>query len=140
MTRLEEDDPVRFRLLETLRDFGRQRIAETCELADLQQRHADWYRRRVNDAAADWFSPRQVIWMKRLEQEGLNLLAALEFSLTHSPETALDIASTVHPFGVARGALTETHRWLDRVLAASPPAPTMQRVRALYGSAMVAAL
>jgi len=140
VTRLDEDGAVRFRLLETLRDYGRERIDESREFAELQRRHAEWYRRLVNEAADDWFSPRQVEWMKRLEQEGRNLLAALEFSLTDSPETALDIAGTVHPFGIARGALTETRRWLDRTLAATPPAPTTSRVSALYGAAMIAAL
>jgi non-specific serine/threonine protein kinase len=140
VTRLEEGDTVRFRLLETLRDYGRERIDEIGDFAELQRRHAQWYRRLVNDAAADWFSPRQVDWMKRLELEGRNLLAALEFSVTHSPETALDIAGTIHPFGIARGALAETRRWLDRVLAAAPPAPTTPRISALYGATMVAAL
>jgi non-specific serine/threonine protein kinase len=78
--------------------------------------------------------------MKRLEREGLNLLAALKFSLTNSPEVALDIAGTIHPFGIARGALTETRRWLDRALAATPSAPTISRITALYGDAMIAAL
>jgi predicted ATPase len=140
VTRLEDGDTVRFRLIETLRDYGRERIEETGDFVELQRRHAEWYRRLVHDAAADWFGPRQVEWMKRLELEGLNLLAALEFSLIHSADTALDIVGTVHPFGIARGALTETRRWLDRVLAVAPPVPTMQRVRALYGGTMVAAL
>ncbi len=140
VTRTEAGDTVRFRLLETLRDYGRQRIEQTTEFTELRRRHADWYRRVVHDAAADWFGPRQVGWMKRLERDGLNILAALEFSVTDSPETALDIAGTVHPFGLARGALTETRRWLDRALDAAPPAPTTARIAALYGSAMVAAL
>jgi predicted ATPase len=138
--RLEVGDTVRFRLLETLRDYGRERIDEIGDVAELQRRHAEWYRRLVHDAAADWFSPRQVDWMKRLELEGLNIIAALEFSLSQSPEMALDIAGTIHPFGIARGALTLTRLWLDRVLAAAPPAPTIERIRALYGGAMVAAL
>ncbi|HET6732226.1 MAG TPA: protein kinase [Mycobacterium sp.] len=140
VTRLDTGDTVRFRLLETLRDYGRERIGDSRELAELQRRHAEWYRRLVNQAAGDWFGPRQVDWMKRLEREGLNLLAALEFSVVDSPQTALDITGTVHHFGIARGALTETRRWLDRALAATPSAPTAQRIKALYGCVMIAAL
>ena len=140
VTRTDASDTVRFRLLETLRDYGRQRIEHTDELTALRRRHVEWYQELVHDAAADWFGPRQVEWMKRLELEGLNLLAALEFSLTDSPEVALDIAGTIHPFGIARGALTETRRWLDRALAATPSAPTTSRITALYGDAMVSAL
>ena len=53
-------------------------------------------------------------------------------SLTDSPETALEIAGTIHPFGLARGAHTETCRWLDRALDNSPSAPTLERIGALY--------
>ncbi|HJT90785.1 MAG TPA: protein kinase, partial [Mycobacterium sp.] len=140
VTRLDRGSSVRFRLLETLRDYGRERIDDARELTELQRRHAEWYRRLVNDAAADWFSPLQVKWIKRLEQEGRNLLAALEFSLNDCPETALDIAGAVHPFGIARGALTETRRWLNLALDATPSVPTTQRIKALYGATMIAAL
>lgn len=128
------------RLLETLRDYGRDQIGQTDRYPELRRRHADWYRRLVRDAQADWFSPRQVQWMQRMEREGPNIRAALEFSLTDSPATALEIAGTVHPFAIVRGRLTETRRWLDRSLAATPPNPTMDRIRALYGATMAAAL
>jgi non-specific serine/threonine protein kinase len=140
VSRTEASDTVRFRLLETLRDYGRQRIEQADELTALRRRHADWCRELVHDAAADWFGPRQVEWMKRLEREGLNILAAIEFSLTDSPEKALDIVGTAHPFGIARGALTETRHGLERALHASQSAPTTSRVAALYGVIMVAAL
>jgi non-specific serine/threonine protein kinase len=140
LIRTDSGGVARYRMLETLRDFGRDRIEDTGELTRLRRRHAEWYQRLINEAQADWVSPRQVEWMKRLEREGLNIRAALEFSLTDSPETALDMAGAIHPFGIARGVLTETRRWLDGTLAATAPAPTMRRMRALYGTAMIAAL
>jgi predicted ATPase len=140
LIRTESHGAVRFRLLETLRDYGRERIEQTEDYPNLRRRHADWYRRLMNDAAADWLSPRQVQWMQRLERDGLNVRAALEFSLADSPATALEMAGTIHPFGIARGALSETRRWLGRALAGAQPEPTMERIRALYGDAMIAAL
>ena len=140
LIRTEHNGVLRFRLLETLRDYGRDQIRQTDRYPQLRRRHADWYRRLVRDAEADWFSPRQMQWMQRMERDGLNIRAALEFSLTDSPATALEIAGTVHPFGIVRGRLTETRRWLDRSLAATPHKPTMDRIRALYGATMTAAL
>jgi non-specific serine/threonine protein kinase len=140
LIRKEYDGIVRYRLLETLRDYGRDQIRQTNRYLELRRRHADWCRRLVHDAAADWFSPRQVQWMQRLDREGLNIRSALEFSLTDSPETALEIAGTVHPFGLARGRLTEMRRWLDRSLAATPSEPSLDRVRALHGATLMAAL
>jgi non-specific serine/threonine protein kinase len=140
LIRTEHNGLVRYRLLGTLRDYGRDQIRQSDRYRELHVRHAEWYRQLTNDAAADWFSPRQVQWMQRLDQEGLNIRAALEFAVAESPETALEIAGTIHSFAIARGRLTEARRWLERSLAATPPTPTMNRIRALYGATMITAL
>jgi non-specific serine/threonine protein kinase len=140
LTRTEANGVIRFRLLATLRDYGRERIERTDEYPELLRRHRDWYRRLVSDAAAEWFSPRQVYWMERLDRESTNLRNAVKFSLTDSPEIALEIVGGIHSFGIARGMLTETRHWLDRALAATTPEPTMSRITGLYGAAMIAGL
>lgn len=140
LIRTEANGAVRFRLLETLRDYGRERIQDTDDYLELRRRHLDWCRRLVQDAVADWFSPRQVQWLQRLDREALNVWEALEFSLTDSPETALEMIGAVHSFGIARGRLTMTRSWLDRALAATAPEPTIERIQALYGAATVAGL
>ncbi|WP_051574668.1 protein kinase [Mycobacterium sp. URHB0044] len=140
LSRIDAGGATRFRMLETLRDYGCGRIEGDGGLLELHRRHADWFRRFVRDAAADWFGPRQVQWMQRLDREALNIREALEFSLTDAPETALQIVGTIHPFGVARGRFTEIRHWLDRTLAATPAEPTADRINALYGAVAIAAL
>jgi predicted ATPase len=63
---------VRFRLLDTLREYGRVKIKEAADLQDLRRRHLDWYRDLVSRAAAEWFGPNQLAWIKRLEPERYN--------------------------------------------------------------------
>ena len=88
LIRAESPGMVRFRLLETLRDYGREKIKATSEYPELRRRHLDWYQRLARDAADEWFSARQIEWIKRLDQEMPNLREAVEFSLTDSPEAA----------------------------------------------------
>lgn len=140
LIRMESNDEVRFRFLETLRDYGAEKLRQTGEYDELRRRHLDWYRRLVKEGAADWFSVRQIDWIHRLGREEPNLRGALEFSLADSPEIAVEITGTFYPFGFARGALTETRRWLNRALAATKPEPTTARIRALYGAALSANL
>ena len=140
LLRTESNGVIRFGLLATLRDYGRDKLRQTGEYTELRRRHRDWYRRLVCDAAGDWFSSRQVDWLQRLDPEGFNVREALKFSLTDSPETALEISGAIHHMGIARGMLSETRRWLDRALAATEPEPTMARIRALYGAAMIAGM
>jgi len=140
LIRTEANDVVRFRLLETLRDYGKERIERTDDYLALRRRHLDWCLRLARDAAADWFSPRQVQGLQRLDREARNIWEALEFGLTDSPETALEMIGAIHPFGIARGRLTMTRSWLDRALAATAPEPTIERIQALFGAAMLAGL
>jgi non-specific serine/threonine protein kinase len=60
--------------------------------------------------------------------------------LTDSPGIALEVLGILHPIGIARGRLSETRRWLDRALAATPSEPTIERIIGLYATAMIAAL
>lgn len=140
LVRAESHGAVRFRLLEMLRDYGWSKLRQTGECNDIRCRHLDWYRRLVSDAQADWYSVRQIAWIWRLGSEESNLRDALEFGLAEWPEVALEIVGTLYPFGFARGALTETRRWLDRALGAAKIEPTTARIRALYGAALSAYL
>jgi non-specific serine/threonine protein kinase len=140
LIRTEQQGVVRFRLLETLRDYGREKIKETAEYPELRRRHLDWYRRLARDAADEWFSARQIVWIKRLDQEMPNLREAVEFSLTNSPEAAAGMAAELSPFWIAHGLVGEGRRWLDQALARTPPEPTYERVEAIYYASVLASL
>ena len=140
LIRTESNGQVRFGLLDTLRDYGREKLDQTGECPTLRRRHMHWYRRLVADMAADWFSSRQVHWLKRIEAEKHNLHEAWEFALTDSPPTLLAMCAGVHPYAIARGHLREMRRWLDRALTAAPVEPTQDRVKALHGATLIAGL
>ena len=113
----EQGPVVRYRLLDTIREFGRERLHQTGEYEALRRRHRDWYADFVTRADADWIGPRQRDWLTRLDREHPNIRAALEFSLTEPGEaqTALRMAAALHWYwfhlgGVRRGpALARPH-------------------------------
>src|SRR5829696_8030096 len=140
LIRAESTGPVSFRLLETLRDYGREKIKATSEYPELRRRHLDWYQRLARDAADEWFSARQIEWIKRLDQEMPNLREAVEFSMANSPEAAAGMAAELSPFWIAHGLVGEGRRWLDQALARTPPEPTYERVEAIYYASVLASL
>ena len=140
LIRTESNGAVRFRLLETLRDYGRERLKESGEEPEMLRRHQDWYQRLARRAAAEWFSARQLDWNHRLERELPNLREALELALSGDGHTALGMAAALHPFWLARGMLSEGRRWLDRALSRTPHEPTVERANALYGATIFAEL
>jgi non-specific serine/threonine protein kinase len=127
---------VRYRLLETVRQYGLERLRATDgEEAVLRRRHRDWYRRLAERFAAEWFGADQRLWSARMRAEHPNLRAAMTFSLATSGEqrAALSIAAHTFFFWYGGGLIHEGLYWLDRTLAANPE-PTVERLAALAAS------
>ncbi|GAB2633117.1 protein kinase [Prescottella soli] len=136
---------ARYRMLETVREFGREKSEQSGESPALRRRHRDWYQQLALDAEADWISPRQIEWMARLDRELPNLREAMTFSLTETSEpddqTGLRIAAALFPFWLSRiGLFREGRHWLDLALAHSPRRPTAERLSALQAASMLAGL
>ncbi|MDH6194373.1 serine/threonine-protein kinase PknK [Mycobacterium frederiksbergense] len=138
LIRTESEGAVRFRLLDTLRDYGREKIQETGDYAGLRRRHLNWYRTLIGDAAADWFSPRQFDWIKRLTWEVPNLREASMFGQSEQSETVVGMLADLVLFSASQGYIGENSRALDRALTATPNVPTVERIRALYMAGMLA--
>ena len=138
LLRTEVRGEVRLRLLDTVRDYGRERLEQTDEYPRLRRRHLDWYRQLAHDAETGWFSAEQVQWLDRVQRELPNLREALDFSILEGSPDALEFAADLYQFWFLRGPYGEARRWLDRALAAAPDGPTTARARAIYGACMIA--
>ncbi|RZS43059.1 non-specific serine/threonine protein kinase [Herbihabitans rhizosphaerae] len=141
LIRVEQADRVRYRLLETLREYGIERLEQAGELVRLQRRHQGWLAELADSFAADWVGPDQVAWVRRLRGEHANLRAAMMFCL-QQPDTAnlaLRMTWQLRDYFAVRGFDTELGIWINRALAAAPPdAP--DRVPGLAVSAIFAAV
>ena len=69
MVQLVDLDEPRYRLLETLREFGLERLAQRRERADLRARHMAWYVQVARDGAAGLAGPDEAIWVARLDRD-----------------------------------------------------------------------
>jgi non-specific serine/threonine protein kinase len=137
LIREESGSAVRFRMLETLREYGYEKIEQTGEAVALRRRHRDWYETLVRDAEADWISARQLDWIARLKREQPNLREALEFSIDDDPAAGLRTAAALYWFWSSQGLYNEGRRWLDQLLDRRSGATTLERVTALcYDSVM----
>ena len=116
LTREESGSAVRFRMLETVRAYGREKTQEG-DYTELRRRHRDWYERLVLEAETDWVSPRELEWITRFDWEISNLRQALDFCVCDSPEAGLRIATTLFPFWHSHGSLREGRQWIERLLA-----------------------
>jgi predicted ATPase/DNA-binding CsgD family transcriptional regulator len=132
---VREDDgsTVRYRLLETIKSYGRDHLRESGEEQELLSRQLHWYRDLVDRAHADSFGPEHAAWCARLRAEHPNLRAALEHSLTE-PLVGLHLAGALRPYWLGEGALAEGRQWLERLLPLAPE-PGVDRAEALIVAA-----
>jgi non-specific serine/threonine protein kinase len=143
LLREETDGIVRFRMLETLRDYGREKLRESGEEQDLRRRHRRWYRQLALDWEAQWIGARQPEWIARLDREQPNLREALESFLSDDTGDAADAgvstAAALFEFWNFRGLYGEGRAWLDRVLAQPRVHSIPDRVNALRAVSQLAA-
>ncbi|MFI2220840.1 protein kinase [Rhodococcus sp. NPDC019627] len=144
LVRQEYGSAVGFRMLETIREFGRVKANASGDWALLRRRHHDWYRQFVQDAKRDWISVRQLEWIARLSREQSNLREAMEFAIVEPGESeegsALEIAAALFPFWLSRNLLSEGRYWLDRALGTRSVRNSTDRVKAIYADSVLAGM
>jgi len=133
-----DDTTAWYQMLETIRQYGTERLTDLDEVRALRVRHRDHYRSLVQRFADENFSPRQAEWYLRLRREHNNVRAALEFCLADPDKApvALDIAAPMWVFWFA-GFLREGHRYLVRALVLATE-PTPSRATALWATGYLA--
>ena len=134
------DERARYRMLETVRDFGEEQLIEAGQLVALRGRHRDWYRHLVARAKTEWISERQAYWMARLIREHPNVRAAVECGLAEPGRAEVVLHIAVNLPGLywwTTGLFGEGRRWLELALA-QVTAPTALRAQALLLDGQIA--
>jgi predicted ATPase/DNA-binding SARP family transcriptional activator/DNA-binding CsgD family transcriptional regulator len=125
------DGAVRYRMLEPVRQYARERLLRDDEREAARRRHAGWCLSFVEDAEAGLRGTEQASWVGRTRHENANVRAALGWSLEAEPETALRLAAMMGYFWYRYGHIAEGHRWLEAVLARTEAFETSMRARVL---------
>ncbi len=107
----------RYRLLDSIREYGRMWLRELGETEQLATRHAAALVELSRQARTEWPGARQQAWYERIEELYHDMREALRFLLGTDPAAALELAGNVAFFWVCCGHLYETHHYLELALA-----------------------
>lgn len=131
VVRVENPPGVRYRLLETVRQYGADRLAESGMADDMRRRHRDYYRNLAVRARTELATPNQIPLLIQLKLEHGNLRTALDYCASQPGEApaGLEMAANLF-YHWLTGHLAEGHHRLDQALAACPE-PATDRARAL---------
>jgi predicted ATPase/class 3 adenylate cyclase len=138
LTRDERATEARFTMLQTIREYARERLAAAGELDDLMRRHAAYFFSLAAEAGRHLAGPDQREWLDRLEREIDNLRAAFSrHGHGEMLDEALSAAGAIWRFWQLRGHFAEARSLFERLLA-QPGGGTASRARALTGAGGIA--
>jgi len=130
---------VRYRLLETVRQYARDRMMDDGRGSTWRDRHLGYFMSLAEEAEPQLTGPRQQTWLERLETEHDNIRAALEWSgdANGSAGLGLHLAGALWRFWLIRGYLSEGRERLSRALDKDPRSDSSGRSKALHGMAVL---
>jgi predicted ATPase/class 3 adenylate cyclase len=120
----------RYTMLETIREYGRDRLESDGGLAGIGQRHLHYFR-DLAELAEPHLLGTQATWLDRFESEHDNVRGALSTALdTNNAENGLRLAAALWRFWFQRGYLREGRSWLEALLGLEPDAVSASRAKA----------
>ncbi len=139
---IEGQEP-RLVMLETIREYGVERLNVNGETEAAQQAHAEYYLTLAEKAEPELAGPQQSVWLERLEREYDNLRAVLQWSLErgeveYSIEMALRLAGALRRFWEVRAHWNEGRNFLERALAESKKVAVPVQLKVLKAAAHLA--
>ena len=128
---------ARYRLLEPIRQYAREKLGVSGEAEAVGRRHAEVFLALAEKAEPELSGSQQAEWLDRLETEHDNLKAALSWALGRKIELGPKMASALRLFWYTRGYLSEGRTYLEAV-AKSDGLPAAVRARVLDGLGWIA--
>jgi predicted ATPase/class 3 adenylate cyclase len=108
---------TRYRMLETIRQYARDRLLEAGGAEILRQRHLAYFVKLTARAEPELYRSNQVFWLNKLEEELDNLRMALEWALATDVEAGLRIAAgPIYRFWLFHSTSRELGNWLAQFL------------------------
>jgi non-specific serine/threonine protein kinase len=113
-----KDKTMRYRLLETIRQFAHEQLVALGKREDLQQRHAAYFLTLAEKAEEAWDTFEERDWLSRLEVERDNLQATIRWAIDQgNAEFAQRFNASLFSYWIYCSRLTEARGWLEASLA-----------------------
>jgi len=136
---VEQGLEMRYRMLETVRQYSQDKLAEAGEADEIRLRHALFMLEMAQRGEAGLLGRDQAAWVRALQEERGNVRAAMAWTRDAGrPDIGLRIARWMGRFWWQHGPFPEGRRWLELMLSDAPDEPSSDRAEALRWTAMLA--
>ena len=109
---------LRYRMLETIRQYAREKLMEAGEGEKIRGRHFDYYLQMAKQLVPEYFGPKELVWLAWLDDEWDNLRAAVEWSLENRPEAGLVLVNCLGYLSLTSlNNMTDMQNWLWQLIS-----------------------
>ena len=134
------DGETRFRMLETVRQYGRLHLAASGEQLEIERRHALYLLDLTVSSEELQWGPRALFWQKLLHDELDDLRAALRWLIANGEiDLAQTMGGALARFWRLGNLLTEGRAWLGELLSLSDARDSAVYSKMLVGAGLLAA-
>jgi tetratricopeptide (TPR) repeat protein len=134
----EQNSRTRYRLLETIRQYGEEKLQASGEKDKVQTRHLEFFLQFAEKADPKLVTNEQKTVLAELDAEYGNLRSALDFALETDPIRALQLSIALDQFWESRGYIREGRNAIERALQQAAGVPRELRAEALRRHAGIA--
>ncbi|MCA1707406.1 MAG: tetratricopeptide repeat protein, partial [Actinobacteria bacterium] len=121
----------RFGLLETIREYGRDRLAANGGVDAIGRRHLRYFKDLAAIGERHFVGPDQARWLDRFEREHDNVRGALRRAVDErDADDGLQLAAALWRFWYQRGYLREGRAWLQELIGLQPDGSSAARAKA----------
>lgn len=125
---------MRFSMLDTIREFGHEKLVEHGELDISRKAHAAYYLQLVEDAEPELQGGSEAAWLHRLGEEHANLNAAYSYFAEIGDGVSMSrMSSALRRFWYVRGDFLEGQAWLKQALMYADGLPRDLLAKTLHG-------
>jgi predicted ATPase/DNA-binding SARP family transcriptional activator len=136
----ELPEAVRFRMLETIREYAVERLRQSPREEGLRRKHAEYFLALAELGEPELTGPDAGPWLERLEREHDNFRAALSWAGAGGQlDLELRLAGALQVFWRVRGHLREGRRRLEAALGRGNDAHAAVRAKALHAAGILVA-
>jgi predicted ATPase len=128
----------RSRMLETVREFVAEQLAARADIAEIERRHAEYYRALAEQAEQPLRDAGLSEWLEQLEADAGNLAVAIRWHLAHDPAPLPHLFMVLWPFWSTRDLLSEARPWVEQLLPAVGSLDTQAQAELLWTAAEIA--
>jgi predicted ATPase len=128
----------RCRMLATVREFVAERLAARPDVAEVQHRHANFYRVLADEADRPLRGVNQNDWLNRLQAEAGNLAGAVRWYLSHDLGPLAHLFRILWPFWFLRDHMGEVRSWIEQLRPDTDSLEVKAREELLWTTLVVA--